>query len=566
VTDNSSNQPTAYSYIRFSTVKQSQGDSLRRQTEAAQAYCNEHNLHLDDSYKDFGSSAYKGHHLGEDAGLGQFLAACETGSVSKGSYLIIESLDRLSRQHVQVALRQLLNILSYQITVITLLDEQVYTHLSDTTSLIISITIMSRAHEESAMKSKRLLATWDNKRNTVKATKLTANCPFWLTLSTDRTHFVLNERLEALNVIYQMATDGHGGRAIARYLNEHHSKLAKGKSGKWYESGIFVALRSRAVLGEFQPHKHEPNDENIIRRVPVGAPILDYYPQAITNDTYYLAQKSVQSRAIGKGKQTGAGRKGKHFKNLLQGIVKCNDCGANYVLQTVVSKTSTSSKTTRKLTCSNRLRPNDFETKCGNALINLDDIQKYALSYVVRDLIKKYSRSTAITGSPINASNDTTILQSQLDAAQDVLGSFLAMTTDFSNPIIKDKFTTLSNSVNELKRSIELINIEKVQPIITADDIRLTMANALQETVEGVEPTLNKSDVMYDTELYNSRLKLNRLVHELLGDITIKGVTKGKRYQVIIEGKTTTFTHDEVNTAWYLATAIWPKLKGIELE
>lgn len=561
-------QPTAYSYIRFSTAKQSQGDSLRRQTEAAQAYCNAHNLHLDDSYKDLGSSAYKGHHLGEDAGLGQFLTACEDGTVTKGSYLIIESLDRLSRQHVQIALRQLLNILSFHITVVTLLDEQVYTHSSDTTSLIISITIMSRAHQESAMKSKRLQATWDNKRNTIKALKLTANCPFWLTLAEDRTHFVLNERVEALNVIYQMASDGHGGRAIANYLNQHHSNLAKNKSGKWYASGVFEALRSRAVIGEFQPHKLEHSPEGIERRVPVGAPILDYYPKAIANDTYYLTRKSIQARAIGSGNQTRSGRKGRHFNNLLQGIVKCNDCGGNYVLQNSVTKTPTGKTTTTKLTCANRLRPNAFQPKCGNALINLATIQRYVLSSVIMYLLKKHTQGVGDTTSPSSNSSDTSVLQEQLDSAQAVLSSFLEMTTDFSNPIIKDKFTTLSNQVNDLSVSIEELKINKAKRVITADDIMLSIANAIQETVEGVEPTLNKDSASYDTELYNARLKLNRLIHEVVGDIMIEGVTAEKRNIVSFKSfhsfdgrQTVIFNKAEANTIWYMATALYPKMK-----
>ncbi len=553
-------QPIAYSYIRFSTAKQSQGDSLRRQTEAAQAYCNEHNLHLDDSYKDLGSSAYKGQHLGEDAGLGQFLAACENGVVTKDSYLIIESLDRLSRQHVQVALRQLLSILSFHITVVTLLDEQVYTHLSDTTSLIISITIMSRAHQESAMKSKRLQATWHNKRNTIKAIKLTANCPFWLTLAEDRTHFVLNERVEALNVIFQMCTDGHGGRAIANYLNEHHSNLAKNKSGKWYASGVFEALRNRAVIGEFQPHKREPSVDNIDRRVPVGAPILDYYPKAITTDTYYLARKSFQARAIAGGGQTRSGRKGRHFNNLLQGTVKCNDCGGNYVLLTTTIKTTTGKTRTPKLTCSNRLRPKLSKTRCGNANVNLATIQKYVLSSVILHLLKKHTQGVEDTSSPSSNSNDTSVLQKQLDTAQAVLSSFLEMTTDFSNPVIKDKFTALSNQVNELSVSIEELKINKAKRVITADDIMISIANAIQETVEGIKPTLTKDATSYDTELYNSRLKLNRLIHEVLGEITLEGMTAEKRNIISFHGTTVTFNKAEANTIWYMATALYPKM------
>ncbi|MCE9560760.1 MAG: recombinase family protein [Planctomycetes bacterium] len=49
-------EPVAFSYVRFSTPSQTQGDSLRRQTEQAAAYCARNNLTLDTSLtlKDLG--------------------------------------------------------------------------------------------------------------------------------------------------------------------------------------------------------------------------------------------------------------------------------------------------------------------------------------------------------------------------------------------------------------------------------------------------------------------------------------------------------------------------------
>jgi len=41
-------KPLAYSYIRFSTPDQMQGDSERRQLALAQAYCKKKGLELDD--------------------------------------------------------------------------------------------------------------------------------------------------------------------------------------------------------------------------------------------------------------------------------------------------------------------------------------------------------------------------------------------------------------------------------------------------------------------------------------------------------------------------------------
>ncbi len=51
----------AYQYSRFSTEKQEDGDSLRRQTALAKAYCERHGLTLDAStLADLGVSGYTG--------------------------------------------------------------------------------------------------------------------------------------------------------------------------------------------------------------------------------------------------------------------------------------------------------------------------------------------------------------------------------------------------------------------------------------------------------------------------------------------------------------------------
>ena len=55
-------QPKAYSYVRFSTPEQAEGDSFRRQTEQARAYAQRHGLDLDQTltYQDLGRSGFDG--------------------------------------------------------------------------------------------------------------------------------------------------------------------------------------------------------------------------------------------------------------------------------------------------------------------------------------------------------------------------------------------------------------------------------------------------------------------------------------------------------------------------
>lgn len=118
----------AYSYIRMSTNVQLKGDSLRRQLDASEVYAKNNDFELVDSIdgrplKDIGISGYNG--INSQKGvLSVFLDALEKGEIEPNSVLLIESLDRLSRDRLSDALTQFMGILSKGIEIITLTDNQ----------------------------------------------------------------------------------------------------------------------------------------------------------------------------------------------------------------------------------------------------------------------------------------------------------------------------------------------------------------------------------------------------------------------------------------------------------
>ena len=123
--------PKAYSYARFSSEKQTGNDSLRRQIDKAEAFVirtqPQYGLELDNSRRltDPAMSAYRGTNLKRGA-LAAFITAAENGLIEEGSFLLIESFDRLSRQESATSLRLLLDLIDNGITVVTLIDERVY--------------------------------------------------------------------------------------------------------------------------------------------------------------------------------------------------------------------------------------------------------------------------------------------------------------------------------------------------------------------------------------------------------------------------------------------------------
>ncbi len=117
----------AYSYLRFSTPEQSVGDSFRRQTALAQEYAIRHGLDLDAelTFRDLGISAYRGKNARKGA-LGAFLKAVDDEIVPEGSFLLVESLDRVTRQDPWEALPLFQLIIIAGITIVTLQDGKSY--------------------------------------------------------------------------------------------------------------------------------------------------------------------------------------------------------------------------------------------------------------------------------------------------------------------------------------------------------------------------------------------------------------------------------------------------------
>jgi len=319
----------AYSYIRFSDPKQAEGDSYRRQLTDTLAYCKEHNLTLvsDSEYMFFdeGISAYSGKLRTDETELSRFFSLVKDGAILPGSTLIIESLDRLSRENARTALPRFLDLLNAGVNIHTLQSKKTYTHDSnDDMDLFQSILEMSRSHRESLWKAKRIASSWKEKQENANKIKLGKTCPAWLTpvyaesVIEDKrkkpTHFVENDKVEIITKIFQYTIDGYGRNVVAQMLNEEGIPAFRTAKG-WGASTIQKILTSVSVMGHYQPTTIENG-----KRVPRGDPITDYYPQIIDPETFERARAAVSGRDAGKS------RKQTPDFQIWQGLAKCALC------------------------------------------------------------------------------------------------------------------------------------------------------------------------------------------------------------------------------------------------
>src|SRR5262245_1965869 len=159
-----------FSLLRFSTPEQEKGDSRRRQAAAAAGWCDRNGVPLDRSLWAFDPavSGFTGEHRKnpDRHALAAFQLWVEKGTrVPRGSYLIVEALDRLTREDIPAALHLILGLLLKGIRIVQLTPvEIVYTDKSGPHEIMLMIVELMRGHSESKTKSDRVGGAWGEKR------------------------------------------------------------------------------------------------------------------------------------------------------------------------------------------------------------------------------------------------------------------------------------------------------------------------------------------------------------------------------------------------------------------
>jgi DNA invertase Pin-like site-specific DNA recombinase len=506
-------QPKAYSYIRFSTPQQLKGDSLRRQLDASRLYAKEHGWILDESLQDLGLSAFHGIHKIKGA-LGRFLKLVEEGKIEKGSYLLVESLDRLSREEVDDAYDQFRGIIKADIIIVTLQDGMKYSKESikaNWAQLIISITYMARAFDESKRKSQRITTAWENKRTDAVngGRKMTAKCPSWLKLLPDRMSFIpIPEAEQVINLIFDMKLQGKGSETIAKDLNQSQLWKPPGRKGKlpsWRKSYIDKLLyKNGALIGEFQPYKMVNG-----RRVKEGEPNLVYYPAIIPIDKYNQVQALIQANRNTNGQ--GNGRNDK-MSNLFGHLAKCSKCG--YPMQ-YLNKGDTS-KGGQYLKCDKEIRK--IDGGCISKMIHYDIVEDSILTYClglqVSDIIP--SDNQTIT----ELSELQKRLQSINGELQDIdfrYNSTLDSMETTSNPTMKEDLKHRASAfiLRREKLQKEKEDIEK-QIIILQSSGKST-----EEQINSIKEFISLMKTMEGQERVSLRLNLRNQLRRLIRMIKV---------------------------------------------
>ena len=367
-----------YSYLRFSSARQSTGTSLDRQLDYARRWAAENGMRLDESLtmRDEGLSAYHQRHVKTGA-LGAFLAAINEGRIPAGSVLIVEGLDRLSRAEPILAQAQLAQIVNAEITVVTASDGKQYNReklKANPMDLVYSLLVMIRAHEESETKSKRVKAAirkhceaWQAGKRTI--TGRLGKPPQWLRFA-DGEWSVIPEREAGIRMTLDLFRRGWGHFKIIEALEATGLALGDGKPNA---NQIYRTVRNEALIGD----KVLLVDGEEFR-------LAGYYPALLTAAEFAELQLLMDDRARSGG---GPGKSPGILTGI--GVTCCGYCGAAMVANNPAGRS-------RRLMCSSKMRrePCPMPSTCGADMIEAA-IMEYCSDQMRLDLLLEGSDSQA---------------------------------------------------------------------------------------------------------------------------------------------------------------------------
>jgi len=321
---NASKKPLAFSYRRWSRTHQGYGSSESRQTAELDSFCDQHGLQLSEkSFTDAGVSGFTGSNSSEGSELHAFLNAVKEGVIPKGSWLLIDSFDRLTRLPLGSAQKLVADILSNDISIGVLSTGESF-HQEDANDFSKHIRValaLDIAYQESKTRSRRSAGSWDKVRKEARSGKVNSIkggiCPGWLKKLEDG-YEVKAGVSELIGRIFNMYNlHGLGSTAIATRLNTEGIVSFSGIP--WSSRSVSKLLTSYAVKGIWRPKRtfHENGKRKL---VPTGDE-LEIYPKIVSDEQWNLAQY-IRSK-----KRVSIVRGDSGFRNAFQKIAFCG-CGA----------------------------------------------------------------------------------------------------------------------------------------------------------------------------------------------------------------------------------------------
>jgi len=301
-------------------------DSYDRQTSPLEFFTSSTGVPVVETIIDPGQSAFTGENS-KKGKLKGILDRIESGEIRKGDFLVVESIDRITRMRVLdgVALIQD-GILKKGVKLYTTTDNKTYSYEDpekDFENLLMISLIAKRANEESEIKSKRRRSAW-NKAKTKATDGVPFNAhnpPYGLRYDPEENRFeiVKDEAIEIKKIFEGLKYEG---------VSNTLKKVNLTSKRKWSRKTVHLMLTSRYPIGTLMSQKRDGKTKVFERY------IENYYPAILTHKEFQDALQAMKQR----GKVKDYGRNTEGYLNIFKHCVKCAVCGQSLMFEKSINK------------------------------------------------------------------------------------------------------------------------------------------------------------------------------------------------------------------------------------
>ncbi|MCW0368319.1 hypothetical protein NB699_003302 [Xanthomonas sacchari] len=408
------------------------------------------------------------------------------------------------------ALTLLVTLIEKGIKVVSLSDAgpQILDKDAGLPSLVIALSTMHRANNESDMKSQRLRAAWAIKRKNAQNAPVSSRGPEWLKFnSTTRAFELIPERVATITKIFELADDGVGRGRTVKYLNKNGHPSFRSPSQGWQSSSVTKLLKNRALIGYYQPFRLEYDEQTGTKhRVPDGDEVADYYPVAIDANLFRRVSTKKYTPAVPL-----RGRQGESLSNLFTAMVYCKWCGAPMSF----TNKGPGSKGGTYLVCSKARRGKD----CAYRSWRYDDAEMYILAALRGLDIGAILTGIDIDGRLREIRNEIAQVAAQLDSDEKKLARYedeLIKNDDVPSRAILKLIKRLEESIDEGQETLRRLQSEEVNLDAPTEDAK-TFGEKLLNLYEEMEGADSE-------QRYLIRVRLRDRISRIVGKIELQPV------------------------------------------
>lgn len=485
--------------MRYSRITQESGDSEARQYNALERFTATTGVEIEEVIYDRGKSAFRG----DNARSGYFkeiLERINNRKIKNEDFLVVESIDRITRQRVLDGVELLQNILKKGIKIYTTSDQKIYSYSDparDFENLMMIALIAQRANEESETKSKRLNSAWRKRREKAQNGEVIIKSgkavPYGLRVIENQ-FVIIEEEQKEIEALFKLLLEYGINTSIVK-INEISKK-------KWNNGTLNKLIKAKTVIGCMPMHRVEYGDNGKSKKVLTGY-IEDYYPRLIEPSLFYKAIDTMKNR---KAKNWSGNRTEQDF-NIFKHQIFCAECGSKMYYDHRGSRYK------------DKIYP---FFKCDNARVqkHICTAENVRFEYVLGSFldslknIKKVGNSSSWQetgfGEKANRFNGaiSNILKTEQDSNVDISAKIKELNE------CRLKIENLNAQIEELDFKVPSIFVRKLSELeILHDKLKLEIEILESKSIE----TIEIQDELTVIELFKSepgRLKLNRFFKE----------------------------------------------------